>query len=152
MKKYPLRKIGNKGLKKIERKLDYEYQCFFRELCGEYNIRSEYSGLPMEVCHHPREKSRSAFMRYFLPNFVPLTNAEHAEHHLSRGDSKIMNRVYIKRGVDWALQIELLKDATISKDWKYYSDARIQLENMKENRELLANNYKEKGYFILSRL
>ena len=148
MKKYPLRKIRNKGLKKIERKLDYEYQCFFRELCGEYNIRSEYSGLPMDVCHHAREKSRSALLRYSLPNFIPLTTAEHAEHHLSRGDSKIMNTIYLKRGVEWAKLIDK-GNQTISKDWKYYSDARIQLEKMKENREKLVENYKKKGYFCI---
>jgi len=146
-----MRKTTKKGLKAIENKLDKEYQDFFRSLCSDFGIKSEYSGKEMSVSHHAREKSRSALLRYNPINFIPLTTAEHAEHHLSRGDSKIMNTIYLKRGVEWAKEIEK-GNQTISKDWKYYSDARIQLEEMKENRELLANNYKEKGYFILSRL
>ena len=141
-----MRKQTQKGLKVLENKLDKEYQDFFRSLCEEYNIKSEYSGKKMNVSHHAREKSRSALLRYNPINFIPLTTAEHAEHHLSRGDSKIMNKIYLKRGVEWAKLIEE-GNKTISKDWKYYSDARIQLEEMKERREELVKSYKEKGFF-----
>ena len=142
-----MRKQTKKGLKATEDKLDREYQDVMREICWEFGITSEYSGKKMEVCHHPREKSRSASLRYNLINFVPLTHNEHAEHHLSKGDSKIINRIYLKRGRAWAKEIEKLGNQTISKDWKYYSDARIQLEWIKENKEKVAEVYKKYGYF-----
>jgi len=144
-----MRKTTKKGLKAIETKLDKEYQNFFRKLCADFGITSQYSDEPMQVCHHPIEKSRSAILRYYPPNFVPLTHGEHANISLSRGDNTVMNRINLKRGIGWIEMIENLKNKTISKDWKYYSDARIQLEEMKERREELVKNYKEKGYFFL---
>ena len=147
MKKTRLKKQSTKGLKAIETKLDREYQNEIRLICEMFGIKSEYSGLKMEVSHHAREKSRSAVLRYNLIDFIPLTTNEHAEHHLSKGDSKIMNRIYLKRGVEWAKEIEKLGNQTISKDWKYYSDARCQLEWIKEHRKEVAEAYKKYGYF-----
>lgn len=149
MKKTKLKKQTKSGLKKIETKLDREYQNEIRLICEMFDIKSEYSGLPMEVSHHAREKSRSAVLRYNLIDFIPLTTNEHAEHHLSKGDSKIMNRIYLKRGQAWAEEIERLGNQTISKDWKYYSDARIQLEWIKEHRKEVAESYFKNGYFMI---
>jgi FtsZ-interacting cell division protein YlmF len=147
MKKTKLRKTSKRELAVLEKKLDREYQDFFRELCWENNIRSEYSGKKMEVSHHYREKSRSANLRYKIINFIPLTTGEHSEHHLSKGDGKIMNRVIAKRGQEWVKEIEKLSQVSILKDKKYYEEAEKQLELLKANKEPLVNNYKKLGYF-----
>ena len=143
-----MRKQTKKGLKAIETKLDREYQDFFRDLCWHFGIRCEISGEIMELCHHYIEKSKSGALRYNLINFVPIIQKVHCAIHMSKGDSTNSNKIVLHRGIKWALQIELLRNTTISKDWKYYSDARIQLEKMKERREELVKSYKEKGYFI----
>lgn len=149
MKKTKLRKTSKRELSILEKRLDREYQDFFRELCWEYNITSEYSGKRMEVCHHYREKSRSAFLRYNPIDFVIITQGEHSEHHLSKGDGKIMNKVILKRGQKWVREIERLAQVSVMKDKKYYENAEKQLELLKENKEQLVANYKSLGYFTL---
>jgi hypothetical protein len=150
MRKTKLKKQSNRALRRIETRLDKDYQDFFRELCEKYNITSEYSGKKMEVCHHPILKSKSANLRYNPINFVPITNGEHSQiHHFSPGNNEIMNRVYIKRGIKWAKALEKLQIPSVMKDLLYYAKYRDQLEEMKLHREELVNNYRKLGYFKL---
>ena len=142
-----MRKTTKKGLEALGKKIDREYQDFFRELCWDNEIVCEVSGGRMNVIHHFIKNKRSGYLRYNLINFVPLTNGSHCAIHNAYGDGGVINKIVSKRGIKWANKIDKLKDKTISKDWKYYSDARIQLEEMKERREELVKSYKEKGFF-----
>jgi hypothetical protein len=147
MKKTKLKKQTKKGLKSIETKLDREYQDEIRLICWEYDIRCEISNEIMELCHHYIEKSKSGALRYNLINFVPIIQKVHCAIHMSKGDSTNSNKIVLRRGIKWALQIEILRNTTISKDWKYYSDARCQLEWIKEHRKEVADSYFKYGYF-----
>ena len=149
MKRTELKKKTKNPTKKLEEKLDREYQDFFRELCHQFGITSEYSGKQMEVCHHHIEKCRSALLRYNLINFVPITNGEHTEISLSRGDGSIMNRVISKRCQRWVNLIEKLRYKTIPKDFAYYEKAQQQLEYMKSHKKELVASYLKNGYFSL---
>ena len=147
MKKTKLKKQTKKGLESIGKKLDREYQDLFRELCREYDIKCEVSGIEMNVIHHFIKNKRSGYLRYNLINFVPLSNGSHCAIHTSYGDGGVINKIFSKRGKEWSNEIDRLKDITISKDWKYYSDARCQLEWIKEHRKEVADSYFKYGYF-----
>lgn len=151
MRKTKLRKHTKNPTKRLEEKLDKEYQDFFREVCWEFGIVSEYSGKRMEVCHHHIEKSRCATLRYNPINFIPLTTGEHTEHTLSKGNGRIINRVIFKRGQGWIKKIEQLAHKTISKNSDYYKKAQEQLEYMRLHKKELAETYFKKGYFDIQR-
>mgnify|MGYP001028237028 CR=1 FL=1 len=62
--------------------------------------KSIISGDPTEVIHHFIYKSQSNNLRYDDKNGVPLTNKEHARHHLS-GDPAIVAKILEVNGWEW---------------------------------------------------
>lgn len=62
--------------------------------------KSVVSGEPTEVIHHFVPKSQSNNLRYDDKNGVPLTNKEHARHHLS-GDPSIVAKILEVNGQEW---------------------------------------------------
>jgi len=62
--------------------------------------KSVVSGEPTEVTHHFVPKSQSNNLRYDKKNGVPLTNKEHARHHLS-GDPSIVAKILEINGQGW---------------------------------------------------
>lgn len=93
--KQKLRKLAGKDSDALRRKSD----ALFQEVGKKLHPRSILSGEPTEVIHHRIKKSESNYLRYYLPNGVPLTNTEHDAIH-SRGKS-----------------IELDIDAIMGEEW-----------------------------------
>ena len=89
-------KTGRKELRRLERLADRLYQIKVIKL----KPKSIISGEPTEVIHHFCPKSQSNNLRYDIDNGIPLTNKEHARHHLS-GDPSIVATIVLKMGQDW---------------------------------------------------
>lgn len=90
-----LKKIGGVDetslTKKADKLLQEKYTYGKCESCG---IREA------TCCHHYVYKSQSNFLRYNLDNLVRICPECHTRHHKS-GDSEIMSRVIVKRGIEW---------------------------------------------------
>ena len=89
---------------------------------------SIFSGAPTEVAHHHVHKSKSNALRYYIPNLIPLTHAEHqALHH---NESYHASRIVAIRGVEWFQDIERMKRTTVKTDRFYYMEHLERLRGM----------------------
>jgi len=88
--------ISKKSVRALEKQADKLYQLKLIRL----KPQSAVSGQPTEVIHHFIYKSQSNNLRYDYDNGVPLTNKEHARHHLS-GDPEIVARIIEYYGMEW---------------------------------------------------
>lgn len=79
---------------------------------------SIFSGQPTEVAHHHVHKSKSNALRYYLPNLIPLTHAEHLALHCN--ESYHASRIVAIRGIEWFKDIERVKQTTVHTDRFYY--------------------------------
>jgi len=90
-----LRKQSGLENDRLRRKAD----ALFQEAGKKLHPYSIISGLPVEVIHHRVKKSESNFLRYYLPNGVPITNAEHTAIH-QQGKSLEID-IDAKMGNEW---------------------------------------------------
>ena len=90
-----LRKQSGLENDRLRRKAD----ALFQEANKKLKPVSILSGKPTEVIHHRIKKSESNFLRYYMPNGVPLTNDEHDAIH-KRGKSLEID-IDAKMGSDW---------------------------------------------------
>jgi len=88
--------VSKKSVRALEKQADKLYQLKLIRL----KPQSAVSGQPTEVIHHFIPKSQSNALRYDYENGVPLTNKEHARHHLS-GDPAIVAKVIEFYGMGW---------------------------------------------------
>lgn len=79
---------------------------------------SIFSGQPTEVAHHHIKKSESNACRYYLPNLVPLTNAEHQRLHAR--ESYWSSKVVEHYGMDWWKDLDAKKKEYTKVDRLYY--------------------------------
>ena len=122
-------KTRKQSLKSLVKRADKLYQI---KLISE-NPYSLVSGEPTEVIHHYVPKSQSNALRYDPLNGIPLTNREHARHHLS-GDPSIVATIVKKRGVAWDDDLQLRR-RTICKFNKGYLEQIIADLTTVENEE-----------------
>ena len=155
MKHTALKRKSDDPKAMLKAKTDRDYQDFFRELCFDYDIKSEYSGLPMEVCHHPREKISCAALEFDVRNFVPLTYQEHEQIH-NAGNPEIMEVVGGKRGAEWKDALDkVVRDSKADRGIRtieWYQEKAEDLKTLKENRQELVAMYRCRGYFALGEL
>ena len=96
--------------------------------------RSILSGAPTEVAHHHVHKSKSLALRYYIPNLIPLTHAEHqALHH---NESYWASKIVRIRGVKWFDDLERKKNQRVKADVHWFLANLAQLQSM--HIELLA--------------
>lgn len=87
---------SKQSLRALEKKADRLFQIKLIE----QKPFSAVSGEPTEVIHHFIYKSQSNNLRFDNDNGVPLTNKEHARHHLS-GDPAIVAAIIKHYGEAW---------------------------------------------------
>ena len=147
MKKSYLKKKGKNPKRKLQEKIDRDYQDFFRSLCAEGNIKCEISGAEMELCHHFIPKSQSTNLRYDIENLVPVSGAVHSKFQF-RPD--IPNLIIIgRRGLKWAESIRQKADIPAQNTITWLTEQEVKLEYLKIRKEDLIKNYKKLGYFKL---
>ncbi len=76
------------------------------------------TGAPTEVAHHHVHKSKSAALRYYIPNLIPLTGSAHvALHH---NESYWASKIVQIRGIEWFEDLEREKRREMKIDVHYY--------------------------------
>jgi len=88
------------------------------------------SGAPTEVAHHHVHKSKSNALRYYIPNLIPLTNAEHQALH--NNESYYASKIVSIRGIEWFQDIERMKRTTVKTDRFFYMEHLEKLKAMLE--------------------
>lgn len=142
-------RIKRVSLKKAQwNKLDRAYQDLFREICWKFDIRCEVSGEKMDLCHHFYEKHQSANLQYDIENFIPVTSKVHTAHH--RGGYHVDAKVVLKRGQEWFDRLEKKKQTIVKRDFILFEIKSAMLDWYKQNKNILARNYKKFGYFTLN--
>jgi hypothetical protein len=114
-------------LTRLTKEADHLYQIKIKIL----KPKSAVSGEPTEVIHHWVNKARSNNLRYDAANGVPLTNAEHACHHLS-GDSKIAAAILKHYGFGWDDDLQLRRRITLKLNKEYLQNIIITLKDTNE--------------------
>lgn len=88
--------------------------------------KSVISGLPSEVMHHFVPKSVSANLRYYWPNLIPLTTAEHCRLHQSP-DPTIEQMIRSIKGDAWWEDLQSKKRIIIKVNQAYYKEVYQEL-------------------------
>jgi len=74
--------------------------------------------------------SKSNALRYYIPNFIPLTNAEHQALH--NNESYYASKIVSIRGIEWFQDIERMKRTTVKTDRFFYMEHLEKLKAMLE--------------------
>ncbi len=127
MKRTALKKKPSK-LRKLVKQADKLYQ----EKYIHDKPYSIISGEPTEVIHHIVYKSQSNNLRYDEKNGVPLTNKEHAQHHLS-GDPSILAKILEVNGTDWFNDLQTRRRIVCKFNIEYISGIIWELTQIKRN-------------------
>jgi hypothetical protein len=72
-------------------------------------------------------KSQSNNLRYDEPNGIPLTNKEHARHHLS-GDPSIVAQITLIRGKKWLEDLQTRRRIICKHNLGYLETIKQDLE------------------------
>ena len=111
-------------IKRLRKEADKLYQLWLiRE-----KPKSIISGKPTEVIHHLIPKSQSNNLRYDWDNGIPLTNNEHARHHLS-GDPSIVAKILEKMGKKWFDDLQVRRNIICKLNVGYLEEVIKRLEN-----------------------
>ena len=88
-------------------------------------------GADTEVAHHFIKKSVSSYLRYFLPNLIPLCKKCHFRLHFN--DEGLWNgKIALKKGKRWLNNLEKHKRDYVKCDKAYYEKIYKRLRKMLE--------------------
>ncbi len=90
--------------------------------------KSLVSGKPTQVLHHYFPKSVASIYRYDWNNLIPLTNAEHFEHH-TKSNPVIHATVLKIKGQDWHDNLEKHKRDYIKINKEHYIIVKEKLQH-----------------------
>lgn len=123
-----LRKIAGKDEDKLRRENDR----LFQEVGKLLHPKSIISGEPTEVIHHRIKKSESNFLRYYLPNGVPLTNKEHDA--IERRGKTLELEIDAKMGQEWLQDLNEKRKIIFKLTLPYLLEVEIELRKfLKDN-------------------
>lgn len=109
------------SLKSLRNKCD----ALLTPICKKMSPACEACGKHTEVGHHWIEKSRSAYLRYAIPNIIPLCHSCHAKIHNSFGNSvvgglDVAETIIKKRGRKWKMQMDADQPKYVKVDRLFY--------------------------------
>jgi hypothetical protein len=86
-----------------------------------HNSKCLVCGMKCQVGHHYVLTKNSAFLRYYLPNIIPLCFSCHYLLH-RRQDVTIIVGIFIKMGIDWFNDLMNKKKLPVKTNKKYYEN------------------------------
>lgn len=113
---------------KDEDRLRRQNDALFQEICKKLNPVSVISGQPTEVIHHLVKKSHSNFLRYYIPNGIPLTNQEHDSLH-NKGNS-VELEISVKIGQERLADLNSKKNTICKLTLEYLEEKNRELREM----------------------
>jgi len=124
--------VKEKGLKVAKRaklpplkRLRKQCDALLTPISKKMSPRCEACGKNTEVGHHWIEKSRSSYLRYAIPNIIPLCHSCHAKIHNRFGNSvvgglDVAEIIIKKRGKKWKMQMDADQPKYVKVDRLFY--------------------------------
>jgi len=88
-------------------------------------------GEETQVAHHFIKKSQSSALRYYIPNLIPLTNAQHQALH--NNESFWSTKIVQIRGMEWFDDLEAKKNEYVKTDVHFYIENYKRLTEIHDN-------------------